>query len=86
MTADCTPASGGVLGPKEWVKLAWDFVRTPRFMPLDMTATNRSVLAFNLSFLFGEHELLRKCMTDILGCVRAWWSACGADPTLPTLF
>ena len=62
--------SGGVLGVKEWIKLAWDYVRTPRFLPLEMTATNRSVMGFNLSFLFGEHELLRKCMLDIVGCVQ----------------
>lgn len=64
------PRHGGVLGLKEWVKIAWDYVRTPRFMPLDMTATNRAVLGFNLSFLFKETELLKKAMTDITGWMR----------------
>lgn len=51
---------------KEWAKMAIDYVRTPRFNPLDMTATNRCVMAFNLSFLFNEHELLRECMENIV--------------------
>jgi len=46
-------------GRPNWVKLAWDWVRTPRFSPLDMTQSNRSVLAFNLSFMEHERELLR---------------------------
>ena len=59
-------SAGGVLGVKEWAKMAIDYVRTPRFNPLDMTATNRCVMAFNLSFLFNEHELLRECMENIV--------------------
>ncbi len=46
-------------GRPNWVKLAWDWLRTPRFSPLEMTQTNRSVLAFNLSFMEHERELLR---------------------------
>lgn len=41
-----------------WLHLAWRWARTPRFDPLDMTSTNRSVLAFNLSFLFPRADLL----------------------------
>jgi NADPH:quinone reductase-like Zn-dependent oxidoreductase len=35
-----------------WLKLVWDYMRTPRFNPLEMTKDNRSVLAFNLNYLF----------------------------------
>ena len=34
-----------------WFKLARDWLKTPRFSPLDMTQANKSVLAANLSFL-----------------------------------
>lgn len=46
-------------GTVNWVKAAWDYLRTPRFNPLKMTRDNRSVLAFNLSYLFGKTDLLR---------------------------
>lgn len=48
-------------------KLAADWARTPRFDPLRMTAENRSVLAFNLSFLFPRADLLAIAMEQLLG-------------------
>jgi NADPH:quinone reductase-like Zn-dependent oxidoreductase len=39
-------------GKPSWPKLAFDWIRTPRFDPMDMTNRNRSVMAFNLSYLF----------------------------------
>ncbi len=50
-----------------WPKLAWSWLRTPRFNPLDMTTTNRSVLAFNLSFMFDRTEVLAEAMGWLLG-------------------
>ena len=38
-------------GRLNWLRLALDWLRTPRFNPLRMTQENRSVLAANLSFL-----------------------------------
>lgn len=49
-----------------WPKLLWAWLRTPRFDPLRMTNRNRSVLAFNLSYLFAETDLLREVMADLL--------------------
>lgn len=46
-------------GRPNWLKLAKDYLRTPRFNPLDLTNDNKSVLAFNLSYLFEELHLLR---------------------------
>jgi NADPH:quinone reductase-like Zn-dependent oxidoreductase len=48
------------------VRLAWDFLRTPRFSPFDLTTKNRSVLGFNLSFLFDRHDLMATGMQQIL--------------------
>jgi NADPH:quinone reductase-like Zn-dependent oxidoreductase len=49
-------------GRLNWLRLAWDWLRTPRFNPLDMTQSNRSVLAANLSFLQSEAPRLREGM------------------------
>lgn len=53
-------------GRPRWLRLAWDYLRTPRFDPLDMTQRNRSVMAFNLSYLFAETARLRASMDDLL--------------------
>jgi len=45
-------------GRPNWPRLVWDYLRTPRFSPFKLTAENRSVLGFNLSFLFDKAELL----------------------------
>ncbi|HKY35886.1 MAG TPA: medium chain dehydrogenase/reductase family protein [Polyangiaceae bacterium] len=50
-----------------WLKLAWDYLRTPRFNPLEMIDANKGVLAFNLSYLFSEQALLAEAMTRLLG-------------------
>lgn len=53
-------------GKPRWRKLAADWLRTPRFSPLDMTNESRSVLAFNLSYLFDRHDLLAEGMKLVL--------------------
>jgi NADPH:quinone reductase-like Zn-dependent oxidoreductase len=49
------------------LKLLWDWLRTPRFDPIRMTGDNRSVMAFNLSYLFDERDLLRDAMARLFG-------------------
>lgn len=53
-------------GRLNWLKMAYDWLRTPRFSPLDMTQSNRSVLAANLSFLSEHAGLLRAGMRELL--------------------
>jgi len=60
--ASMLPKNGRV----NWLRLAWDWWRTPRFSPLQMTTSNRSVLAANLSFLSAEAPLLRRGMLWLL--------------------
>ncbi len=55
------------------LKLAWHWLRTPRFDPLQMTGDNKSVLAFNLSYLFAETALLARAWAEL-----ADWLARGA--------
>lgn len=47
-------------------KLAWNWLRTPRFNPFKMTQDNRSVLAANLSFLQSHAPSLREGMLWLL--------------------
>jgi NADPH:quinone reductase-like Zn-dependent oxidoreductase len=53
-------------GRIRWPQLAWDWLRTPRFSPLDMTQSNRSVVAANLSFLQEQSASLREGMHWLL--------------------
>jgi len=63
------------------LRLAWDYLRTPRFSPFDLTTKNRSVLGFNLSYLFEHNAMLAAGMQQILQ-----WQADGrlVVPTVTT--
>lgn len=52
---------------RSWLKLAWHYLRTPRFDPLALTQQNRSVMGFNLSYLFEHTERLGRGMELISG-------------------
>ncbi|HSC89252.1 MAG TPA: medium chain dehydrogenase/reductase family protein [Polyangiaceae bacterium] len=54
-----------------WAKLAWTYLRTPVFHPLQLTNDNKGVTAFNLSYLFEEQELLGGAMTQL----AEWFSS-----------
>ncbi len=56
----------GEAGRPNYPRLAVDYVRTPRFNPLDMTNANKSVMAFNLSYMFDKQELLATAMKQLL--------------------
>lgn len=57
-------------GRPSWLKLAWNFLRLPRYSPLALTNDNRSVLAFNLSYLFDRREEIQEGVGQILDWVR----------------
>jgi synaptic vesicle membrane protein VAT-1 len=57
------PKEGGKVN---WPKLIKDFLRTPRFNPLNMTSENKSLITFNLSFLFGRKDLFTEGMSDLM--------------------
>jgi NADPH:quinone reductase-like Zn-dependent oxidoreductase len=68
-------------GRPSWAKLAVDYLRTPRFNPLDLTNDSKSILAFNLSYLFERIDLLHEALGQISG-----WLADGkiSPPPLTT--
>jgi NADPH:quinone reductase-like Zn-dependent oxidoreductase len=57
------PRQGGVPGK---LRLAWNYWRTPRFSPFSLTTRNRSVLGFNLSFLFDRQELMQSGLRQLI--------------------
>ncbi len=57
------PRNGGRIN---YLKLAWNYLRVPRFNPIHMASENRSLVTFNLSFLFDRQELLHGAMTEML--------------------
>jgi NADPH:quinone reductase-like Zn-dependent oxidoreductase len=65
-------------GRKRPLKLVWDYLRTPRFSPFDLTGANKTVSGFNLIYLFQRIDLFRGAMDALLG-----WDAQGKLPPMP---
>ena len=53
-------------GRKNLPKLIWNYFRTPRFNPFDMTGSNKTVSGFNLIYLFDKVSLFREIMDRLL--------------------
>ncbi|MGK3987642.1 medium chain dehydrogenase/reductase family protein [Sorangium sp. So ce136] len=70
-------------GHPSYPKLALDFLRMPRFNPLDLCNDNKSVLAFNLSYLFHKTEILREGMERLVGWVEEGRIAAPPVTTFP---
>ena len=70
-------------GRPKWLQLGLKYLRTPRFNPLDLTQKNRSVMGFNLSYLFDRADILGEAMAKILAWVRAGEVVCPKVTTYP---
>ena len=57
-------------GFSNYLKLAYEYLRIPRWSPLNMTNENKSLIAFNLSYLFDRMDLLKESMQDLLKWVE----------------
>jgi len=57
------PKQGGLPGKLGLVR---DYLRTPRFSPFDLTTRNRSVMGFNLSFLFDKTATLTRGLQQLI--------------------
>jgi len=53
-------------GKPSYLRLATKYLKTPRFNPILMTGSNKSVMAFNLSYLFERHDLLTESMDELV--------------------
>lgn len=65
------------------LRLALDWLRTPRFSPFDLTTRNHSVQGFNLSFLFERTGLLQQGIRQLLDWIAAGQLQLPAITTLP---
>jgi NADPH:quinone reductase-like Zn-dependent oxidoreductase len=61
------PKRGGRFG---YLKAGLGLLRLPRFSPLRMTADNKGVVGFNLSFLFDRKDLLQAAVQDLSGWIE----------------
>ncbi|MBI5243333.1 MAG: zinc-binding dehydrogenase [Elusimicrobia bacterium] len=52
------------------LSLAWDWLRMPRFSPLELTSANRGVIGFNVVHLFDRMDLADRAMRQLLGWIR----------------
>ena len=70
-----TYGSHGILpqnssGRMNYIKAAIGLIRMPRFEPMKLITDNKSVIGFNLSFLFDREDLLTDGMEDLLQMLR----------------
>jgi NADPH:quinone reductase-like Zn-dependent oxidoreductase len=69
-------------GRVRWLPLLRAYMRTPRFHPIRMVNENRSLLCFNLSYLFAKQDILREAMGRLLG----WLAEGRLDPPPVTAY
>lgn len=62
------PKQGGRIN---YLKAAWGLMKTPKFSPLQMLSSNKTVSGFNISFLFSRTDLLDEAMVELLAWLRA---------------
>jgi NADPH:quinone reductase-like Zn-dependent oxidoreductase len=60
------PMGQAALSPVEWIKMGFKMSRMPKFDAMDMTVSNKSVLAFNLSFFAQEVEIVSGLLDQIV--------------------
>jgi synaptic vesicle membrane protein VAT-1 len=60
------PMGRDSLSPWEWIRMARKMSAMPKFDPMDMGASNKAILAFNLSFFANEREMLSQLFDTIL--------------------
>jgi NADPH:quinone reductase-like Zn-dependent oxidoreductase len=53
-------------GPAKTINLAIQYLRIPRWNPLKMTGENKSIISFNLSYLFHRTDMFKEAMQDLL--------------------
>jgi NADPH:quinone reductase-like Zn-dependent oxidoreductase len=57
-------------GIPNYIKMLVDYFRIPRFNPISMHIKNKSLVTFNLSFLFDRKDLLKIAMKSLTGMLE----------------
>jgi len=65
------PKTGGYLSFWHWPRLVWDWFWTPSFSPFLMTNQNRSVLCFNLSYMFDQIQYFLQVVDELLDLLES---------------
>lgn len=65
------PLGRDMLSPLEWIRMAFRQSCMPSFDPMQMTVSNKSVLAFNLSFFAEEKQLVSSLLDQIVQWLMA---------------
>ena len=58
-------------GIPNYFKLIYEYFRVPRFNPLALTGDNKSLIAFNLSYLFHQTDLFNHALKELCEWVEA---------------
>jgi len=77
------PMGNDMLHPMEWIRMIRKMTRMPKFDPMRLTATNKSVLGFNLSFFVDEIEMLGTLYNQISTWVERGELHCPRVVTMP---
>jgi len=56
-------------GRMNYLKAGWGMLKTPRFNPLKLISENKSVIGFNLSFLFNRDDLVSEGMEQLISLI-----------------
>lgn len=57
-------------GKLNYLKLIQTYLKTPSFNPLDMTAKNKSLITFNLSYLFDKREMFLEAIDHMVKLIE----------------
>jgi NADPH:quinone reductase-like Zn-dependent oxidoreductase len=60
------PMNQDLLSPMEWIRMIWKMMQMPKINPMDLTASNKSLLGFNLSFFVKELEMMNMLYDQII--------------------
>jgi synaptic vesicle membrane protein VAT-1 len=64
------PLGRDMLSPYQWLQMGFKMSRMPKFDPMDLVVSNKSILGFNLSFFADEVDLVGSLFDQILD----WWN------------
>lgn len=79
----CYGFSAAASGPRaNPLRVAWQWLRTPRFSPFDMMLNNRSVVGLHLGRMKHDRELLMRSMAELV----RWWSEGRLAPVVGARF
>ena len=50
----------------KWIQFVINYLKTPKFDPIKLANQNKSIMGFNLSFLFNRKDLIREGIQNLI--------------------